>query len=172
MSSNATPISPARFAAALTPLPLSNLYLKAAEIRNSITHLKYSNLQLQPLAEDGGDPECKAAIEENKLTIARMEERIQLLKVEIESRGFNWAEQAPRNDSGDGEQNGAVRTEVVEYSNEGRSEAARMTQVSMEDNRLMNGDEHRRLADEELARRLQERMNGDMLDSEDDGLHL
>ena len=79
MSSNAAPISPARFAAALSSLPLPNLHLKAAELRNSIAHLEYSNLQLQPLAEEG-DRDCKEAFEENRETIVRMEERIQLLK--------------------------------------------------------------------------------------------
>ena len=73
MSSSATPISPARFAAALPSLPLSNLHLKAAELRNSIAHLEYSNLQLQPLAEEG-DRDCEEAVKENRETIARMEE--------------------------------------------------------------------------------------------------
>lgn len=51
MSSEALPISPTRFAAALTDLPLSALHLKVLELRNSITHLDYSNEQLRPFAE-------------------------------------------------------------------------------------------------------------------------
>jgi hypothetical protein len=51
MSSEVTPISPARFAEALKDLPLSTLHLKAAELRNSIAHLDYSNEQLKPFAE-------------------------------------------------------------------------------------------------------------------------
>ncbi|KAJ4295876.1 hypothetical protein N0V88_004578 [Collariella sp. IMI 366227] len=48
MSSDALPISPSRFAAALPDLPLSALHLKVLELRNSITHLDYSNEQLRP----------------------------------------------------------------------------------------------------------------------------
>jgi hypothetical protein len=51
MSSEALPISPTRFAAALTDLPLSTLHLKVLELRNSIAHLDYSNEQLRPFAE-------------------------------------------------------------------------------------------------------------------------
>lgn len=99
MSSNdpTAPIPPARFAAALRDLPVSSLALKAAEIRNSIAHLEYSNLQLQPFAhpapgEGTSDPDCVEAIQENEVVIARMNERISLLKVEVERRGISWRE--------------------------------------------------------------------------------
>ena len=165
MSSNATPISPARFATALPSLPLPNLHLKAAELRNSIAHLEYSNLQLQPLAEEG-DQDCKEAFEENRETIARMEDRIELLKAEVEGRGFRWgdnpgADEDVKRSGTDGERehtNG-----VIEERDEG--------------NNGVNGqngreESRRRLGDEELARRLQERMAEDMMDEDDDGLHL
>src|SRR5205814_2113918 len=98
MSSMTTPITPQRFAAALTDLPLSSLYLKAAELRNSIAHLDYSNEQLRPFADGsepslGGtpDPECADAIRENEAVIARMEERIRLVRREVEEvRGLPW----------------------------------------------------------------------------------
>jgi hypothetical protein len=51
MSADALPIDPARFAAALKDLPISTLHLKVLELRNSITHLDYSNEQLRPFAE-------------------------------------------------------------------------------------------------------------------------
>ncbi|CAG9938134.1 unnamed protein product [Clonostachys rosea f. rosea IK726] len=51
MSADTTPISPARFAAALKDLSISMLHLKSLEIRNSIAHLQYSNDQLRPFAE-------------------------------------------------------------------------------------------------------------------------
>jgi len=57
MSADALPISPAAFAEALKDLPMSTLHLKAAELRNSIAHLDYSNEELKPFAE-GRAPEC------------------------------------------------------------------------------------------------------------------
>lgn len=97
MSNEALPISPARFALALKDLPLSTLHLKAAELRNSIAHLDYSNEQLKPFADgaegDGGpDQDCADAIKENEVVIARMLERIELLKQEVEGRGSSWLE--------------------------------------------------------------------------------
>ena len=91
MSSNAIPISPARFAAALTDLPLSSLYAKAAELDNSISHLQKSNTQLLPFAQDG-DSDCRQALEENQEVIERMEDRIHLLKLEVQKRGQVWHE--------------------------------------------------------------------------------
>jgi len=99
MSNATAPISPARFAAALKDLPLSTLHLKAAELRNSIAHLDYSNEQLKPFA--GGtepssngvpDQDCVDAIRENEVVIERMKERIELLRAEVEGRGSSWTE--------------------------------------------------------------------------------
>jgi hypothetical protein len=91
------PISPARFAAALQDLPLSSLALKVAELRNSIAHLDYSNEQLKPFAQptspqEQADADCVEAIHENEIVIKRMEERIQLVKTEVERRGASWRE--------------------------------------------------------------------------------
>jgi hypothetical protein len=97
MSNETTPISPARFAAALKDLPLSTLHLKAAELRNSIAHLDYSNEQLKPFADgteggNGPDQDCADAIKENEVVIERMLERISLLRGEVEGRGSSWLE--------------------------------------------------------------------------------
>ncbi|APA14800.1 hypothetical protein SS1G_06823 [Sclerotinia sclerotiorum 1980 UF-70] len=100
MSADALPISPGAFAEALKDLPMSTLHLKAAELRNSIAHLDYSNEQLKPFAEgrapecvDGKvDEDCVDAIRENEVVITRMETRISLLRTEIESRGGVWGE--------------------------------------------------------------------------------
>ncbi|TGO39799.1 hypothetical protein BHYA_0047g00030 [Botrytis hyacinthi] len=100
MSADALPISPAAFAEALKDLPMSTLHLKAAELRNSIAHLDYSNAELKPFAEgrapecvDGkADEDCIDAIRENEIVIARMETRISLLRTEIEARGGVWGE--------------------------------------------------------------------------------
>lgn len=102
MSATATPIPPARFAAALRDLPLSSLHAKAAELRNSITHLLSSNEELKPFAE-AGDKDCAEAIMENEEVIQRMEERISLLRMEVEGRGMKWVEEG-----GEKETEGAV----------------------------------------------------------------
>lgn len=110
MSSEALPISPTRFAEALKDLPASSLALKVLELRNSIAHLDYSNAELKPFAEgtkstldqqgnnnnstEPGqpDPDCQEAIAENEGVIARMQERISLIRAEVEGRGLNWQE--------------------------------------------------------------------------------
>lgn len=53
MSHDAQPINPELFARALEDLPVDSLHAKAAEIRNSIAHLKSSNEQMLPFAEEG-----------------------------------------------------------------------------------------------------------------------
>ncbi|EAQ92589.1 hypothetical protein CHGG_00824 [Chaetomium globosum CBS 148.51] len=128
MSSEALPISPTRFAAALTDLPLSTLHLKVLELRNSIAHLDYSNEQLRPFAEGTAtatatststtttappqqapssttataepDADCADAIRENEGVIARMQERIALVRAEVERRGLGWAEFSERGGAG------------------------------------------------------------------------
>ncbi|KAF6813624.1 secondary alcohol dehydrogenase [Colletotrichum sojae] len=106
MSADTTPISPTRFAAAIHDLSLPTLHLKVLEIRNSILHLRYSNAQLAPFAEGTAttldaatdaaagrpDPTCVEAIRENELVIARMEERVALIRAEVEGRGHSWDE--------------------------------------------------------------------------------
>ncbi|KAI9738706.1 MAG: hypothetical protein M1834_008211 [Cirrosporium novae-zelandiae] len=159
MSSNSLPITAARFAEAITTLPLGNLHLKAAELRNSIAHLESSNVQLKPHADDG-DQDCQEAIEENMDVISRMEDRIRLLKEEVERRGFRWGEGQSKEekivvDGVDGDEDSAASSGQIE------SHAA--VQAS--------GGGH--LTDEELERRLQERMQDDIEDDEEeDGVHL
>ncbi|TPX16697.1 uncharacterized protein E0L32_003638 [Thyridium curvatum] len=102
MSSEALPISPARFAEALKDLSLSSLHLKVLEIRNSIAHLDYSNEKLRPFAT-GAEPvlgapaaqpdqDCVDAIRENEAVISRMQDRIRMVREEVEGRGFSWTE--------------------------------------------------------------------------------
>ncbi|KAK3181404.1 hypothetical protein K4F52_007266 [Lecanicillium sp. MT-2017a] len=110
MSADTTPITAARFAAALKELSVQMLHLKVLEIRNSIAHLQYSNDQLKPYAEgtaaasdgtsetSGGaaaaepDQDCIDAIRENEQVIERMAERIALVRIEVEERGVSWNE--------------------------------------------------------------------------------
>ncbi|EEH06044.1 conserved hypothetical protein [Histoplasma capsulatum G186AR] len=97
MSSSSTPITPQAFAEALKSLPLSSLYAKVSELRNSIAHLQRSNDELaRYIAEsspDNHDQDCEDAIRENEVVIVRMQERIDLLKVEVEERGQRWSEE-------------------------------------------------------------------------------
>lgn len=103
MSFDALPITPARFAEAIKDLSLTTLHLKVLELRNSIAHLDYSNEQLRPFAEgtaEGAassppgepDPDCADAIRENEAVVARMQERIGLVRAEVEARGLGWTE--------------------------------------------------------------------------------
>ncbi|KAI9782920.1 MAG: hypothetical protein M1839_004395 [Geoglossum umbratile] len=86
------PITASAFSQALPALPLSTLHAKVAELRNSISHLISSNNELESYAE-AGDQECKDAIEENKEVIGRMEERLKLVKAEVEMRGLRWEDE-------------------------------------------------------------------------------
>ncbi|KAL8935730.1 MAG: hypothetical protein Q9211_004547, partial [Gyalolechia sp. 1 TL-2023] len=94
MSASTVPINLDRFTEAITELPLGNLHAKAAELRNSIAHLVASNAQLRGYADDG-DRDCRDAIIENNEVIGRMEMRINLLKIEVEKRGYRWGEDEP-----------------------------------------------------------------------------
>jgi hypothetical protein len=89
MSAEAAPITPARFRLAIHDLPISNLHAKAAELRNSLAHLTSSNAQLEEFA-DAGDSDCADAIRENKVVMQRFQERLQMLREEVEGRGMRW----------------------------------------------------------------------------------
>jgi hypothetical protein len=206
MSSTTNPISPARFAAALKDLPLSTLHLKAAELRNSIAHLDYSNEQLKPFAEgthEGGngepDQDCVEAIKENEIVIARMTERIELLRAEVEGRGSSWLEFQSKEEgegedmvdgegrlvNGHGNSNGTGEHRE-EQPEEQRSEAWRDGtfqtgqivggEVRMDGERTVNGTSSTggRLDDEALRRAMAERMRvlAEEGDEEDEGMHL
>ncbi|CAN8099276.1 unnamed protein product [Discula destructiva] len=98
------PISPARFAAALKDLSLASLHLKVLELRNALLHLGHSNAQLRPFADGTAtaldpratpgqpDPDCVEAIAENEGVMARMRERIDIVKAEVLARGASWRE--------------------------------------------------------------------------------
>lgn len=157
MSSSATPITTQHFAEAIQDLPLGNLHFKAAEIRNSIAHLESSNQQLQPFAENG-DSDCKQAIEENAVVIKRMEQRVLLLKREVEGRGFKWGEDEQGQDGM--QTNGHEEARVT----------PRATSTAT-DTEPRTGPSGGSLRDEELARRLREQMEEDE-GMDGDGVHL
>jgi len=138
MSSNTRPISPTRFASALAELPVGSLYAKAAELRNSLTHLKSSNEQLLPFSQEG-DKDCADAIKENEETMERMQDRVLLLQQEVEvNRGMKW------------------EPEGVQPKEPGEEEEEVVTTNSSTGTTHNGG-----LSDEELRRRIEERMNED-----------
>lgn len=97
MSTQSLPITPGAFAEAIKELPLAVLYSKVSEITNSIAHLKRSNAEIRAYIaesndseEDKKDLECHAT--ENEAVMVSMNERIMLLKTEVENRGQPWIE--------------------------------------------------------------------------------
>jgi hypothetical protein len=90
MSHTARPISPTSFATAIHDLPLPTLYAKAAELLNSRAHLLSSNAQLHAPAL-AGDADCADALRENAEVLARLHDRLLLLRHEVEGvRGARW----------------------------------------------------------------------------------
>ncbi|KAF4534327.1 hypothetical protein DIS24_g7983 [Lasiodiplodia hormozganensis] len=127
MSADSLPITPAAFAEAIKELTLPSLHAKAAELRNSIYHLRRSNVQLQPFADEG-DRDCAEAIKENEEVMARMEDRIELLKLEVEvNRGMPWVEDAKADDATKEQVNGGAQ-----HNGEQRSEGSAQNQGATE----------------------------------------
>lgn len=220
MSADALPIEPARFAEALKDLTLSSLHLKVLEIRNSIAHLDYSNEQLRPFAEgmeavlgpsgasstsDGPgapDQDCVDAIRENEAVIDKMQERIRLVRVEVEGRGVSWTEfqskeeaeaaaaaaaaaaaEAQTNGVNGHGQNGATHAPNPWADGTFQTGVIRNGEVQMDaeaGQRVQPGHSAAgagggRLSDEELRRMLEERLNHQDDDDDDDeegGMHL
>jgi len=194
-SASTEPITPTRFAAAIKDLDLPTLRLKVLEIRNSIAHLLYSNAELRPFADGTGDdpPDavCAEAIRENEEVLERMGGRIALVRAEVEDRGASWSlfeddrrklfeedgtkklveALAPRRTNGlaDG---GAPATDGIGSHpawNDGTIQVGTIRLDGQPNGTGAGGS----LTDEELDRRLRERM-GDMDhdDAEDEGMHL
>lgn len=112
MSCSSLPITPTAFSEAIKELPLSAVYSKAAELRNSIAHLQRSNTELRAFLVESCDSdeekkELEGYISENEAVMASMNERIALLRTEIENRGQIWIEieeEEERKDGGDEDQ--------------------------------------------------------------------
>jgi len=98
MSVETHAINPEAFAEAIADLPLSAVYSKVSELRNSIAHLHRSNEELRLFLTESKDSEAeKKELEgyvlENEGVVTSMNERISLLKVEVERRGQTWIEE-------------------------------------------------------------------------------
>lgn len=190
MSSSATPISHARFSSAIKDLPLGNLYSSAAELRNSIAHLRSSNEQLGPFASgEDADQDCVDAIKENEEVIERMVARIEILKGEVEGRRYKWVEPEEEEEEEGvvmGVVNGHVGVgdgdgEVDEEEDEGQDEEENNSEsrggpARTDAATARTGSHHGgRIGDEELRRLVEERLlHGDNNNNDDDdgGLDL
>ncbi|EAW07914.1 uncharacterized protein ACLA_026310 [Aspergillus clavatus NRRL 1] len=98
MSDEPRPITLEAFAEAIKELPLSAVYAKVLEIRNSIAHLHRSNSELTEFINESCESESdkrelEGYIAENEGVITNMTERLGLLKSEIERRGEPWIEE-------------------------------------------------------------------------------
>ena len=153
-SSDTGPISPARFAQALEALPLDALHAKAAELSNSIAHLKSSNEQMLTFADEGDDV-CREAMFENLTVIGRMNERISLLRAEVERRGMRWSE-------------GEVEDQAM--VDEGKMVNGDAVHSGVNGTTTETRQQNGRLTDDELRRRLEAQMAED--DGDDEGVHL
>ena len=205
MSSDTLPITPSRFALALKDLSISSLHLKVLELRNNIAHLDYSNEQLRPFADGTAptsstpqqpDPDCIDAIRENEEVISRMQERIQLVRAEVEDRGCSWTEFQSKEeadaeagvrgeDEGSGGGEPTTNGTGVNGAN-GQPNVAEPRHSAWRDGTfrtgvIRGGDVHMdgvagsggSLTDEELRRRMEEQLRGLGDDGEEEqGLHL
>ncbi|KEQ61535.1 uncharacterized protein M437DRAFT_51116 [Aureobasidium melanogenum CBS 110374] len=159
MSHEALPIDRARFAEALESLPLDALHSKVAELRNNMNHLRYSNEQMVPFADEGDQgnsdvdgEDCKDAMYENLVVISRMNERIDLLRAEVEKRGMRWSEAEVED------------RQVSERMVNGDSASTTTTQSQPRSGRL---------TDDQLRAQLEARLAQDTQDvQEEEGLHL
>ena len=157
MSAETSPIDPVAFAQALESLPIETLHFKAAEIRNSVAHLKSSNEQLMPFADDG-DQDCREAMFENLVVIGRMNQRVAFLRAEVERRGMRWAD-AEVEDADAAKDQPTVNGEHSTVNSQPRAAASGAQE------RASSG----RLTDDELRARMTERMGED---DDSEGVHL
>jgi hypothetical protein len=167
MSATATPIPPSQFALAIKDLPLPNLHFKAAEIRNQIAHLVFSNDQLKEFTDD---EDCKEAIAENEVVMVRMRERLDLLKAEVEGRGNLWIEDGDKEsqDSTNGAiLNGAVGEEAATSNGD-------IAAANEEGGQAQSQAPSGRLTDEDLRRMLRARIEDPAgeADEEEEGVYL
>ncbi|CAI7587343.1 unnamed protein product [Penicillium pancosmium] len=92
MAAQVFTINPEAFTEALKELPLSAVYAKVSELRNSIAHLHRSNAEMKDFLEasqsDDERREMEGYIRENEGVFASMRER-----TEVERRGQSWIEE-------------------------------------------------------------------------------
>ena len=126
---------------------------------------------------DAGDQDCREAMFENLSVIGRMNERVGLLRAEVERRGMLWGEDVEV-DGVNGRTNGVngVGKGPVDGEGEGivvngaggvvGNEVNGANGTSVGSSRVQASG---RLTDEELRRQLEAQMGGD---EEEEGVHL
>lgn len=137
MAAQIITINPEAFIEALKELPLSSIYGKVSELRNSIAHLHRSNAEMTAFMEncetDEEKREMEGYIRENEGVFKSMGERLGMLKDEIERRGQKWIEEESSSVSFDGkvgDMNGDGDEVVnVNGSGSGRVESSTENQV-------------------------------------------
>ena len=171
MSAEARPISAEAFALAIQELPIGSLYAKASELQNSLHHLRRSNEQLKPFADDG-DEDCATAIRENDQVMERFEQRVQLLKEEVEARGNAWTHggAAPRAQEAEALANGTAVNGASVNGDTETTEANSTERPAQTQPPPPTTQRSAMLSDDELRRLLNERMG--LPDDEEEGLHL
>ncbi|KAJ5226750.1 uncharacterized protein N7469_006756 [Penicillium citrinum] len=102
MAAQVFTINPEAFVEALKELPLSSVYAKVSELRNSIAHLHRSNAEMRAFMESSETEEEKREMEgyirENEGVFKSMEERLGMLRNEVERRGQRWIEESEDGD--------------------------------------------------------------------------
>ncbi|KAI1375658.1 hypothetical protein F4677DRAFT_113106 [Hypoxylon crocopeplum] len=191
MSSESQPINPARFAEALKDLSAENLALKVLELRNSIAHLDYSNAELKPYAEGLAptldqqgraaqpDQDCIDAIAENEAVIASMQERIELIRTEVEGRGLSWRELQGKVDDDETpaplatDSNSAASTGNLTNGVNGHTPSNQTQHPAWTDGTFQTGAMSQlSLEDQDLLRQLQSRMPPEDDEDPEGGMHL
>lgn len=128
------------FADAIKELPLSAIYIKVSELRNSIAHLHRSNDEMKAFItesceNDEDKRELETYISENEGVHVSMLERIALLKAEVEGRGQQWIEVANgTNASNTSTEQSALSEEAQPVANGILESEIRRDQIAQESN--------------------------------------
>ena len=171
-SDAATPIDPVRFTLAIHDLPIDALHSKAAEIRNSISHLRHSNAQMLPFADEG-DQDCKEAMFENLTVIGRMNVRLSLLRQEVEMRGLPWSAEGEEGESEHEKTVDGLPNGVVGIATNGVAESRGSNGAAQGESAPAPRAPSGRLTDEELRRQLEAQLGvEDGEEGSSAGVHL
>lgn len=74
------------FLQAIRDLELEQLHAEVARLQLSLYHLRRSQIALEEFRDD---PICRSAIEDNEVVIKNQVDRIDLIRLEVERRGFS-----------------------------------------------------------------------------------
>jgi len=124
---------------------------------------------------DEGDQDCKEAMFENLGVIGRMNERVGLIKTEVEKRGMPWPSEEREADTGaasSGEAGEAIVAARADMVN-GNGEMVNGTVGSAPAGTTSRQQQSGRLTDEELRRQVEAQLGTQMAEDDNgDGVHL